>query len=767
MSDKKMELVPKDIEELKKIILQQQEQIQQLQLENAKAIIKNNKYKKGIDKSIVRLDSKQCTGCSACYNACPINAIIMVEDERGFIVPKVDENKCRNCGYCSNICPALNPRFINSDKQYCLAIMAEDEIRKNSASGGVFPVLAEYIISIGGYVCGAIWNESFGVEHCIINRVEDIYKLQGSKYVQSSINKIYKDIEKLLQEDKFVLFTGTPCQVDALLHYLGRDYEKLYTMEILCEGVPSQKIFQDYLNTTFKGRKIANIKLRDKEDNGWGINNTVEFVDGTKQKMIMQNSMWFQGFLRFYLNRDSCYQCQYNKKRRVADLTAGDFWGISNFYAQYDDKKGTSVLTINSKKGETLYYKVNDRFKLKEWLPLEYSIKANGAWVVHMWKPPKRELFFEMIKDRNYCDALEETLYDKKVYDVGIVGWWYYYNYGSILTYFALNRALMKMGYSSLMIHHTNNSNKASKLEKAFPENFIKKYCSISHFYNENDMYLLNKRCRAFISGSDQLWNPLCEKAAGKEFFLDFVDDNHLKISYASSLGNSVTANQEFINKYAPLAQRFDAISVREEIGIEGCKKIYGVDAVKVCDPVFLCEKEEFENLAHNSKLQLENKKYLLSFILDPDENKRRIIVEKSKELGVEYINLVDLTDAGEKAKKLGLENTKPFASVEDFMNYFMNASYIITDSFHGTCFSVIYNKEFISIANYGRGEKRVGELLNWLDIKGRIMYDLNMPVKTFKPEKLDYDRVNSKIVESRKFAKDWLGSYLKKLKIQ
>ena len=246
---------------------------------------------------------------------------------------------------------------------------------------------------------------------------------------------------------------------------------------------------------------------------------------------------------------------------------------------------------------------------------------------------------------------------------------------------------------------------------------------------------------------------------------MDFVDDNHLKISYASSLGNSVTANQEFINKYAPLAQRFDAISVREEIGIEGCKNIYGVNAVKVCDPVFLCEKDQFEKLAHNSNLQLENKKYLLSFILDPDDNKRRIIVEKAKELGVEYINLVDLTDAGEKAKKLGLENTKPFASVEDFMNYFMNSSYIITDSFHGTCFSVIYNKEFISIANYGRGEKRVGELLNWLDIKGRIMYDLNMPVKAFKPKKIDYNRVNDKITESRKFAKDWLESYLKKLK--
>ena len=762
--DKSYQVALGDVKEYRKEISKLEEQIQWLQRENALEKIRNQKPNGDISKSIIQLPKDLCSGCGACDNACPINAINMEEDEYGFLYPSVDREKCRNCGYCANVCPRLNLRYKNSEKKFCLAVMADDKTRKNSSSGGVFQILAEYVLDKQGYVCGAVWNENWGVEHILTDKKEEILKMQGSKYLQSNINKIYQKIETILRTGKYVLFSGTPCEVDGLLHFLGKDYENLISMDILCHGVPSQKTFLKYLESEYKNRTIKNIYFRDKRQAGWGSYTTIEFADGTSINMNTMNDMWMTAFLNLYMHRDSCYHCAYTKTRRVGDFTAGDFWGIGNYYPQYNDGKGTSVLTLNNEKAVSIFEEIKERFKLKEWMHIENSIPANSAWVKNKIEPKKRKVFLDALQTGDYCEELENVLYDKKVWDIGIVGWWYYYNYGSILTYFALNRALRKMGHTVLMIHHTNNGPRASKLANAFPENFIKKYCDISHFYNDENMRLLNKRCKAFISGSDQLWNPLCEKDAGKEFFLDFADDEHVKLSYASSLGNETDASAEFKKKYAPMVQRFQGVSVRESMGIQACENIYGVKPKKVCDPVFLCDKNEFIELANNSALKLNSKRYLLSFILDPDENKKRMIEEKAAALSVEYINLVDLTDAGEKARRLGLPNTIPFAPVEDFLNYFLHASYVITDSFHGTCFSVIFNKEFISVANYGRGEKRVAELLNWLNLEDRILYDSTINVQKFQPEEIDYRKVNAIIEKAKKFSYEWLEKKLKQL---
>lgn len=607
-NEKEVKMAIGDVREYRNEITLLQNQLQELQLAYSKLLIKNQIPTGDIRESIVKLDMSKCTGCSACYNSCPVNAIIMKENENGFIVPEVVREKCRNCGYCSAVCPQLNLRLRNSEKTVCLAVMASDDFRIVSSSGGVFPVLAEYVLDRDGYVCGAVWTENWEVEHQIIDSRMDISKIQESKYVQSNINKIYVQIERLLKNNQYVLFTGTPCQVDGLNHYLKKEYEKLITMDILCHGVPSQKAFESYLSSKYEGRKIKRILFRDKRVNGWGAYTTIEFEDGYKIQMNLQNCMWIMNYLRFNMNRDSCYECPYTSTRRVGDFTVGDFWGIEKYYPAFTDGKGTSVLTLNNQKAIEIYNQINTCFKLKEWLPIEYSIERNSSWIKKTKMPIERQIFLESMKTKNYCEAAEDAMYHNKTYDIGVVGWWYYYNYGSILTYFALNRALVRMGYSVLMIHHSNNGNKMSNLTGCFPETFIKKYCNISHFYTSEDMHLLNNRCRAFISGSDQLWNPYCEGAAGKEFFLDFADDEHLKLTYAASLGNTMEANDEFKDKYAPLAQRFAGVSVRENSGIEGCKTIYGIEAVKVCDPVFLCEKSEFENLAQKSKLNLKEK---------------------------------------------------------------------------------------------------------------------------------------------------------------
>lgn len=749
-----------DIKHLKTELGRVHEELRTVQMENALYKIKNNKPLGDISGSIVKLPKEKCTACGACVNACPIRAISMSEDESGFLQPKVDAERCRNCGYCAVVCPQLNLWLPNSEKKVCLAVKASDEERKKSASGGVFPVLAQYVLEKNGYVCGAAWNENWEVEHKIVHNLQDLDSLRGFKYVQSKVGRIYKDVQQLLEADQYVLFTGTPCQVDGLYHFLGKSYEKLITMDILCHGVPAPKMFRDYLKHRYPNRTITDIQFRDKR-NGWGAYTTISFADGTSEEYCVQNCLWIMAYLKFYLNRESCYNCSYTTTRRVGDFTVGDFWGIEKYYPQYYDKQGVSVVTLNNDKAINIYQAIQTRLQLKEWLPLDYSIPRNSVWIKNTPLPEKRKVFLEYFKKEPYIKALEDTLYNGKKYDIGIVGWWYYYNYGSILTYYALNRALTGMGYSVLMIHHSNDTCRVSKLENAFPENFIKKYCNVSHFYSSRDMRLLNDRCSAFISGSDQLWNPLCENAAGPEFFLDFADDDKIKLSYASSLGNSSTADEDFKKKYQPLVKRFDGVSVREKMGIEGCKEIYGVEAVKVCDPVFLCDPEEYEMLIRRSSLNLGGKKYLLSFILDPTSQKKALIEQTANQMGLENINLVDLTDGNEKAKRLGLQNTKPFAAVEDFLYYFKNASFIITDSFHGTCFSVIFNREFISLANYGRGEKRVEELLHWLGIEGRILYDLEQSDSIPALDAICYEKVNHVIQDGRKTSGEWLNKHL------
>lgn len=346
-------------------------------------------------------------------------------------------------------------------------------------------------------------------------------------------------------------------------------------------------------------------------------------------------------------------------------------------------------------------------------------------------------------------------VYDDKFeqkFDVGIVGWWYYYNYGSILTYLALCKALESKGYSVLMIRKIMDGK--SELENQLPEKAINRYCTISKFYDENTIKKLNNVCDSFISGSDQMWNPSCEKDAGKQYYLDFVDDNHKKISYASSLGNAEDANDEFKEKYRKYVKRFYAVSVREGYSIAPFNAIYGILPKQVCDPVFLCDKNVYLDILQNSKKRID-KEYLLCFILDPTEEKKELIKRVSLKLKLEVICLVDLTDARKKAEKFKEYENYPYADIEEFLYLFKNAKFIITDSYHGTCFSIIFEKKFLSISNFERGEKRVKELLKLYGIEDRIIEDVVDEAIYFK--EIDYSVVNKKIEIEKEKSWNWL----------
>lgn len=350
-----------------------------------------------------------------------------------------------------------------------------------------------------------------------------------------------------------------------------------------------------------------------------------------------------------------------------------------------------------------------------------------------------------------------------KHYDIGLVGWWYNLNYGGTLTYYALNKALEKLGYSICMIERSNVCADGDEI----PRVFAKKHYNISPKYSLNDMYKLNELCECFIVGSDQLWNPYLMTWSGPEFFLSFVNDSTKKMSYATSFGNIEKCDVDFVGEYKKLLDRFDAISVREDYAVDICKNDFGLDAKQVCDPVFLIDKSEYEKIAKDSTVKYEEK-YALKFFLDPNEEKLKASKYILDKMNIDrYENFTDLQFIDENVAAFGEEKVNINAPIEQLVEAYRKASFIITDSFHGTCFAIIFNKPFISFANFKRGQKRFISLFKWLGISNRLIMDVNEIYDNYEIYlPYDYKEINKTILESREKSLEWLKHNISKPKI-
>ena len=348
-------------------------------------------------------------------------------------------------------------------------------------------------------------------------------------------------------------------------------------------------------------------------------------------------------------------------------------------------------------------------------------------------------------------------------YDVGIFGWWYNRNYGANLTYYSLNRAIQKLGYSVVMLWRSSKQSSSVTLPEVEPLRFACAYYNISPKHTKSELHKHNDICNCFVLGSDQLWNPDLERVAGEEFFLSFADDEKVKLAYAQSFGNHVTLKEPFKEKYKKLLDRFDGISVREDSGVELFKNEFNMTVPQVCDPVFLSPVEEYSKLAGKADVETPSK-YVLNFILDPTDEKIEACREIRKKLGIEeYINLTDLHDGEKKAEKFLGEKVLHGTSIENFVYAYKNADYIVTDSFHGTCMAIIFNKPFISIANKFRGVRRFESLLTWLNLKNRLYYDVKKLHTEMPVETPDFAEANKKIESAREFGLNWLKEGIEK----
>lgn len=344
-------------------------------------------------------------------------------------------------------------------------------------------------------------------------------------------------------------------------------------------------------------------------------------------------------------------------------------------------------------------------------------------------------------------------------YDIGLFGLWNQCNYGSIITYYALSRTLEKMGKTVLMIDRPNgNTAESNTHAKKFA---VENYNGVTMPMGSADLHRLNQCCDMFMTGSDQLWNYSVSKNYGKLFYLDFAADNKKKISYATSFGHEIDFAPESQRKLLQgYFRRFDKISVREDNGVDILKNIYGINAEQVIDPVFLCDKKVYDDLAGKSKIKLPKEKYILSCLIDPTEEKKVSINTLSNVMdGMKMINLLDgfhwLSD--KNAEKIGIEREKGVETA-DWINYIKNAEMIITDSYHTMCLAMIFKKNFVALPNKFRGYSRFDSVGRLLGITGKFAYEaedmLRNPEIMLEP---NYAEISAKISSEQKRCTDWL----------
>ena len=354
-------------------------------------------------------DKKTCSGCTACVNVCPVKAISMEEDEEGFLYPIINKALCINCKICEKKCG-----FIKKERNAILQAYGVKhknlEERMTSRSGGVFVAISDYILNKEGSIYGVIQDEKFCVKHARAINKEQLFKFKGSKYVQSDLNDMFKKVKEDLKQGMYVLFSGTSCQVAGLQEYLSNmNKEKLLTVDLICHGTPSQKIFNEYLKYIEEkyNKKIKEFIFRDKSFGWSGHVETIVFENNEKITIDIFKKI----FYGHNVLRPSCYHCAFaNTYNRPADMTIADFWGVEENLPEFYDEKGVSLLYLNSEKGTKIFEKIKDKVN---------SIKCDKQDCInHTWslgktlgEVPIRKKFWEDYKNMNFNELLKKYKY--------------------------------------------------------------------------------------------------------------------------------------------------------------------------------------------------------------------------------------------------------------------------------------------------------------------------------------------------------------------
>ncbi len=722
--------------------------------------------------TIEKLPKEQnCTGCGACTNVCPVDAITMEYSKAtGFSVPVINENKCISCGLCTKTCPSLNETVReNNPTPKFYSFCADDATRAVSSSGGMFSVLAEYVLAQGGYVCGAAFDENMQLRHRIVSSSEELAPLRGSKYVQSNVGDCYARIRKLLNDGKPVFFCGTPCQVAGLYGVLKKPYDNLITADLLCHGTPSQKFLDAYLEEVANGKKVVDMQFRSKRF-GWSYKAfVVKFSDGTEYVGTNTPDVkepYVEGFIKNMMMRYSCYDCKFAECPRRGDFTIGDLWKSDKLDPKSNDRKGTSFVFVNNARAEEIFAELCKDAKYYNELHTEDYAKLPNRVHAKEHPHPARRRFLNLLRHKPFSEAFRNA-YEGR-YDIGLVGVMGNENIGSILTYYSLYQTLTEMGYSVLPIERpTDSPLKVSDKAKAFWKKWLPADAQFVQYDSIDEMRALNDKCRQFVVGSDQIYLSAMSAKRNHCYFLQWAEDSKNKVAYASSFGGpGARGSEAYYRGLRYYLNRFSFVSSREDDGVNLVNNRLRLDkkAQWTLDPVFLCDTKHFHTLANAFKKDRE-KPYIGSYVIIPKQSIVNLL-QKTREHfpghGRELLCSRELVSSGRYGQfpELGKYKQSDAFPVGNTLEIIKNSDFFVTDSFHGMCFSVIFRKNFLVMPR--DFHDRFHSLLDRIGLGDRIINAnlSNFSESLFQP--IDYDRVykklNAEIARSRKLLADSLG---------
>lgn len=367
--------------------------------------------------NIRQLDLNECYGCTACSSVCPKEAITMLPSNEGFLYPNIDNELCVDCSLCLKVCNIQNnvlKRILNDKPKRVYAAWNKNHSDiMTSTSGGIATMLSKTLFNKGFSVYGAIFDSQNNVTHIKAKSEDDIERMKGSKYVQSNIVGIFKEVKKDLDNNIKVLIIGTPCQIGGLKSYLKSDCKNLYTIDLVCHGVPSAKMFSSYIHyiENEMGQPIREYTFRKKKESGWRPYEGFILKSG---KSIVRTSgiqSYALGFYNNYFSRESCYHCVYSQPQRVGDITLSDFWGAENVHKELriQRKYGFNYLGINTEKGNEMFSMIQKEIDFVE-SSLDVAISGDHRFVRSDYRPIIRSSIYKILEEKGYSYIAKSIL---------------------------------------------------------------------------------------------------------------------------------------------------------------------------------------------------------------------------------------------------------------------------------------------------------------------------------------------------------------------